>query len=50
MLDISAESPLALVGVSGSLRAGSSNTLLVREAARLFGPCDFTLGDIRMPL
>ncbi len=50
MLDISAESRLALVGVSGSLRRESSNTRLIQEAARLFGPCDFTMGDIRMPL
>ena len=35
--------------LSGSLREGSSNTKLVREAARLFGgPSE--LGDIRFPL
>jgi chromate reductase, NAD(P)H dehydrogenase (quinone) len=39
-----------LVGISGALRRGSSNTLLVKEAARLFGPCDFSLGSIRLPL
>ncbi len=39
-----------LLGVSGALRAASTNTLLVHEAARVFGPCDFTLGDIRFPL
>ncbi|MEM7296317.1 MAG: NADPH-dependent FMN reductase, partial [Pseudomonadota bacterium] len=27
-----------LLGISGSLRAASTNTLLVREAARLFDP------------
>ena len=39
-----------LLGISGSLRKGSTNTKLVREAARLFGPCDFTLADLRLPL
>ena len=39
-----------LLGISGSLRKGSTNTMLVREAARLFGPSDFTFGEIRMPL
>ncbi len=39
-----------LLGISGALRAGSSNTLLVHEAARAFGPADFTFGDIRFPL
>ena len=39
-----------LLGVSGALRRGSTNTALLREAARLFGPCDFALGDARMPL
>ncbi|MEM9431306.1 MAG: NAD(P)H-dependent oxidoreductase [Pseudomonadota bacterium] len=40
----------ALLGLSGALRAASTNTMLVREAARAFGPCTFTLGSIRMPL
>lgn len=39
-----------LLGISGALRAGSTNTRLLHEAARLFGPCDFTLADLRMPL
>lgn len=39
-----------LLGISGSLRRESSNTLLVKEAARAFGRCDLTLGDIRFPL
>ncbi|WP_298840095.1 NADPH-dependent FMN reductase [uncultured Roseobacter sp.] len=39
-----------LLGLSGSLRAESANTMLVKEAARLFGPCSFGLGDLRMPL
>ena len=41
---------LKLLGISGSLRAQSTNTKLVHEAARLFGAADFTLGDIRFPL
>ena len=39
-----------LLGISGALRAGSTNTKLVREAARLFGVSDFTMADLRMPL
>jgi chromate reductase len=39
-----------LLGISGSLRRASTNTKLVHEAARAFGPCTFTLGDIRLPL
>lgn len=41
---------LKLLGISGSLRAGSVNRKLVMEAARLFGDADFTEGDIRLPL
>lgn len=39
-----------LLGISGSLRAGSRNTALIHECARAFGPCDFRVGDIRLPL
>jgi chromate reductase len=39
-----------LLGLSGSLRAGSTNTKLVLEAARLFDPAEFQMGDIRLPL
>ena len=39
-----------LLGISGSLRAGSYNTMLVREAARLYGADEFRMGDIRLPL
>ena len=39
-----------LLGISGSLRAGSFNTMLVREAAAMFAPDSFTLADIRLPL
>lgn len=41
---------IKLLGISGSLRKGSLNTKLVRAAAQQFGPCDFTMADIRMPL
>lgn len=40
----------SLLGISGSLRAGSYNTRLVHEAARLFDPADFTFADLRLPL
>jgi len=39
-----------LLGISGSLRAGATNTKLVKEAARLFDPADFSMGDIDLPL
>ena len=39
-----------LLGVSGALRQGSTNSMLVREAARLFEPGAFVFADIRMPL
>jgi len=39
-----------LVGLSGALRQGSTNTALLHEAVRLFGPCDFTMADLRLPL
>lgn len=39
-----------LVGISGSLRSGATNTKLLAEAARLFGDCDYTLADINFPL
>ncbi|MGJ8590725.1 MAG: NADPH-dependent FMN reductase [Yoonia sp.] len=41
---------LKLIGFSGSLRKGSTNSMLLAEAARLFGPCDYTEVDIRFPL
>lgn len=41
---------LSLLGISGSLRAASTNTLLVKEAARRFDAAEFTLADIRFPL
>ncbi|MFQ5624145.1 MAG: NADPH-dependent FMN reductase [Paracoccaceae bacterium] len=39
-----------LLGISGSLRAGSTNTLLVREAVRTMQPARFTFADLRLPL
>ncbi|MBI1418696.1 MAG: NADPH-dependent FMN reductase [Limimaricola sp.] len=39
-----------LLGLSGALRQGSTNTALVHEAARLFAPSAFTLADLRLPL
>ncbi len=39
-----------LLGLSGSLRRDSTNTRLVREAARLFGPGRFVEADLRLPL
>lgn len=39
-----------LLGISGSLRAEATNTKLLKEAARLFGPAEFALGDINFPL
>ncbi|WP_417246336.1 NADPH-dependent FMN reductase [Celeribacter sp.] len=41
---------LNLLGLSGALRAASTNTKLLHEAARLFGPCHFTQADLRLPL
>lgn len=41
---------LKLLGISGALREGSTNTKLLREAARLFGPCQFDLADLNLPL
>lgn len=39
-----------LLGISGSLRAGSCNRKLIREAARLGGATGFTEADLRFPL
>ncbi|WP_321366746.1 NADPH-dependent FMN reductase [uncultured Celeribacter sp.] len=41
---------LKLLGISGALRTQSTNTKLMHEAVRLFGPCDFTRADLRLPL
>ncbi len=39
-----------LLGLSGSLRAASTNSMLLQEAARLFGDATYTQADIRFPL
>lgn len=39
-----------LFGISGSLRKGSHNSLLLAEAARLFGDAVYTEADINLPL
>ncbi|MEM8654222.1 MAG: NADPH-dependent FMN reductase [Pseudomonadota bacterium] len=39
-----------LLGISGALRAESTNSKLLREAARLFGECTYVEGDVRFPL
>ena len=41
---------LSLLGLCGSLREGSQNRKLMHEAARRFGPAEFTAGDLRLPL
>lgn len=41
---------LNLVGLCGSLRAASTNKLLMHEAARRFGQAEFTAADLRLPL
>ena len=39
-----------ILGLCGALRGGSTNRKLLLEAARLFGPCRFEEGDLRLPL
>ncbi len=39
-----------LLGLSGSLRAASTNTKLVRCAAESFAPDAFIMGNLRLPL
>jgi len=39
-----------LLSISGSLRKGSHNSLLLAEAARLFGDADYTEADLNLPL
>lgn len=39
-----------LLGISGSLRKASVNTMLLREAARLFGDAQYIQADIHLPL
>ena len=40
----------SVLGLSGSLRKASTNTRLLREAARLFEDCDYHLADLNLPL
>lgn len=39
-----------LLGISGSLRAKSTNTMLIRNAASAFDPDAFIEGDLHLPL
>jgi chromate reductase len=39
-----------LLGISGSLRKASTNTMLMRNAAEVFGADNFVEGDINFPL
>ncbi|MEM7178917.1 MAG: NADPH-dependent FMN reductase [Pseudomonadota bacterium] len=41
---------MKLLGISGSLRKGSFNTMLVNEAARIFEPSAFTFANLNLPL
>ena len=41
---------MKLLGISGSLRADSYNTMLLTEAARLFAPDSYKLADLNLPL
>ncbi|MFN4155561.1 MAG: NADPH-dependent FMN reductase [Paracoccaceae bacterium] len=41
---------LTLLGLCGSLRAASTNRLLMLEAVRAFGTCTFVEGNLRLPL
>ena len=41
---------LTLLTISGSLRAGSVNSKLLAEAARLFQPHDLIVADLNLPL
>ena len=40
----------SLLGISGALRKGSTNTALVHEAARIFEATHFELADLNLPL
>ncbi len=42
--------PHTLLGLSGALRRGSTNTMLLREAARLYGAAAYVEADLNLPL
>jgi chromate reductase len=42
--------PLKLLGICGSLRRDSWNRKLLQEAARHFGPAQYSEADLRVPL
>ncbi|MGB5837081.1 MAG: NAD(P)H-dependent oxidoreductase, partial [Albidovulum sp.] len=41
---------MTLLGLSGALRAGSTNRKLLREAARLYGADTYVEADLNLPL
>lgn len=41
---------LTLLTICGALRAGSTNRMLLAEAARVFGAADVVSADLRLPL
>ena len=41
---------MKLLGISGSLRAESYNTMLLAEAARIFAPESYKVGNLNLPL
>ena len=41
---------MKLLGISGSLRQASYNTMLVREAIRVFAPKEHQMADLNLPL
>ena len=41
---------MKLLGISGSLRAQSYNTMLLAEAARVFAPKTYAMADLNLPL
>lgn len=43
-------SDLKLLAISGSLREASTNTMLLREGVKSFGPASVQFGDLNLPL
>ncbi|MBU2980404.1 NAD(P)H-dependent oxidoreductase [Lentibacter algarum] len=41
---------IKLLGISGALREGSTNRMLLKEAARLAGDVDYSEADLQLPL